>query len=125
MFYDYSGVLRDNTLGNILSVAHDAQRRTGGAKQYEFSRQVGQVAGRAGAGGAGSGGGGEGRGGGGGGGGGGGRGGGGGGWGAAAAADFVWEWEQRLDPTHNIHYYYNLFTQESAWEPPEGGFKPM
>ena len=44
MLYGYSGVLRDNTLGNILSVAQNTRGRMGGPKQYEFSLQVGQVA---------------------------------------------------------------------------------
>ena len=29
------------------------------------------------------------------------------------------EWEQRLDTTHNVHFYFNLKTGEAVWEAPE------
>ena len=42
---------------------------------------------------------------------------------AAAADGEEFEWEQRLDPTHNVHYYLNVKTQEASWEQPEK-FRP-
>lgn len=42
---------------------------------------------------------------------------------AAGAEQFVWE--QRWEPTHNLHYYFNTVSGESVWEPPQEGFKPL